>query len=86
MPLKTARELMDEEPPRKPEVLDVVTYVVPDTEPVLTFDGLARLIAKHPEFGAPGAFAFYEVDRLDLGNGYVAVTSQTLRFPEEDAA
>ena len=41
-----------------------MTYVVPDTEPVLTIDGLAALVRQCPEFGRPGEFAFYEVERV----------------------
>lgn len=80
MPLKTRRELMEDPEPRKPSPPSQITYVVPETEPVFTVDLLAALIAKHPEFGRPGEFAFYEVDRLTLGDGLALVTAETFRF------
>ncbi len=76
---------MEDPEPRKSSSPKQLTYVVPDTEPVLTIDGLAAMIAKYPEFGRPGEFAFYEVDRLDLGNGYALITAQTFRFAEDAA-
>lgn len=85
MPLKSQRELMDEPNSRKPPIPSQITYVVPDTEPVFTFDRLAAFIRRYPQFGRPGEFAFYEIDRVDLGNGHVLITAETFRFPAEAA-
>lgn len=85
MPLKSQRELMEEPNSRKPPILDQITYVVPDTEPVFTIDDLAALVRQCPELGRPDEFAFYEVDRLVLGNGHVLITAETFRFPAEAA-
>lgn len=86
MPLRTPRELMEEPtPPKPPTIFSQITYVVPDTEPVLTIDGLAALVRQCPEFGRPGEFAFYEVERVPLGNGDVLITAETFRFADDAA-
>lgn len=85
MPLKSARELMEDRQPPKPPIPSQITYVVPDTEPVFTIDRLAALVRQCPEFGRPGEFAFYEVERVDLGNGHVLITAETFRFAEDAA-
>lgn len=85
MPLKSHRELMEEPNSQKPPILSQMTYVVPHDEPVFTVDDLAALVKQCPELGRPGEFAFYEVERVDLGNGYVLITAETFRFPAEAA-
>jgi hypothetical protein len=85
MPLKSQRELMEEPNSQKPPIPNQITYLVPDTEPVFTVDDLAALVRQCPEFGRPGEFAFYEVERLALGNGHVMITAETFRFADDAA-